>query len=109
LYRLRRRKEGRLLIYVSPTSFRRARNQGQRSSRQSRYPGGESPAVPIAQFRHIAIPQLMISLGMFINLRGLRRKVMAKPYRNRRKRTSIHGIGNHPYLIPPACGRIVPE
>ncbi len=25
-------------------------------------------------------------------------KGMAKPYRNIRKRTSIRGIGNHPYL-----------
>ena len=34
-------------------------NYGQRSGRQGRHPAGASPAVPIARFRHVAIPRLM--------------------------------------------------
>ncbi len=31
---------------------------GDRSSRQGRYPAGASPAVPVARFRHVAMPVL---------------------------------------------------
>ncbi len=37
---------------------------GGRSSRQGRNPAGESPAVPIARFRHVAMPQLMLGNRM---------------------------------------------
>lgn len=41
-------------------------NLGQRSSRQGHHPAGESPAVPIARLRHVAMPQLMVEIIMDI-------------------------------------------
>ena len=36
------------------------------SGRQGRNPAGESPAMSIARFRHVAIPQFMLGNHMFI-------------------------------------------
>jgi hypothetical protein len=39
--------------------MRQSRSYGSGGSRQGCNPAGESPAMPIARFRHVAIPQFM--------------------------------------------------
>jgi len=43
-----------------PHLHKSGENYGQCSSRQGHHPAVASPAVPIARFRHVAIPQLMV-------------------------------------------------
>ena len=44
--------------YISETECACQADIGPRSSRQGRNPAGESPVVPVARFRHVAMPHL---------------------------------------------------